>query len=87
MCEDYRAGLTVDYEHGEADRREGRRIECPMLFLYATEDDMERDLRRPPGRLAPWVSDSLEGRAIHSGHHQAEEAPGELTAALREFLG
>jgi haloacetate dehalogenase len=87
MCEDYRAGLTVDYEHGEADRREGRRIECPTLFLYATEDDMEEIYGDPLAVWRPWVSNSLEGRPIHSGHHQAEEAPEELTAALRAFLG
>jgi haloacetate dehalogenase len=33
ICEDYRVAATVDFAHDEADRREGRRIECPMLAL------------------------------------------------------
>ena len=87
MCEDYRAGLTVDREDSEADRQQGRRVECPMLFCYATRDDMERIYGDPVAVWRPWVSGSLTGRPIDSGHHQAEEAPEELTAALLEFLG
>jgi haloacetate dehalogenase len=86
MCEDYRAGLTVDYEHAEADRREGRRIRCPTLLLYATRDDMEDIYGDPVVVWEPWVSNSLNGHPINSGHHQAEEAPEELTAALLDFL-
>lgn len=33
MVEDYRAGLSVDREHDDADRAAGRRITCPLLFL------------------------------------------------------
>jgi haloacetate dehalogenase len=41
MLEDYRAGLGIDREHGEADRRSGRRIACPVLVLWALKDDLE----------------------------------------------
>jgi haloacetate dehalogenase len=87
MCEDYRAGLTVDREHSEADRERGRLVECPMLFLHSTRDDMERIYGDPVAVWRPWVRASLAGRPIVSGHHQAEEAPEELAAALLEFLG
>ena len=86
MCEDYRAGLTVDREHSEADREQGRRVERSTLFLYSTRDDMERIYGDPVAVWRPWVSGSLTGRAIESGHHQAEEAPEELAAALLDFL-
>jgi haloacetate dehalogenase len=41
MMEDYRAGLGVDRAHDEEDRRAGRRLGCPMLFLWARRDDLE----------------------------------------------
>jgi hypothetical protein len=33
------------------------------------------------------VAGELRSRLIHSGHHQAEQAPDELALALLEFLG
>lgn len=35
ICEEYRAGATVDRAHDEADREAGRRIECPVLVLWS----------------------------------------------------
>jgi hypothetical protein len=32
------------------------------------------------------VAGELQSRPIHSGHHQAEEAPEELASALLDFL-
>jgi haloacetate dehalogenase len=85
MCEDYRAGLTIDRAHEEADRAAGRRIACPMLLLVATEDDI--DIHGDPEAIwRPWVAGELSSRPIHSGHHQAEEAPDEVAAALATFL-
>lgn len=85
MCEDYRAGLGIDREHEEADRAAGRRVACPMLFLQADGDDI--DLHGDPVEIwRPWVSGPLSGAVIGSGHHQAEEAPDEVAAALLEFL-
>jgi haloacetate dehalogenase len=85
MCEDYRAGLRIDRAHEEADRAAGRRVACPMLLLAATDDDI--DVHGDPGEIwRPWVAGELHSGAIHSGHHQAEQAPEELTQALIDFL-
>jgi haloacetate dehalogenase len=85
MCEDYRAGLTVDREHEEADRAAGRRVECPTLLLTATEDDI--DIHGDPEAIwRPWVAGDMRRLPIHSGHHQAEQAPDEVVAALLGFL-
>jgi haloacetate dehalogenase len=85
MCEDYRAGLRVDRAHEEADRAAGRQVQCPMLLLAAAEDDI--DIHGDPVEIwRPWVAGSVDGRAIPSGHHQAEEAPEEVAAALLAFL-
>jgi haloacetate dehalogenase len=85
MMEDYRAGLGIDREHDEADRAAGRRIECPVLVLWATEDDME-DLYGDPLEVWSAWADDLRGAPIESGHHIAEEAPEALAAELLTFL-
>jgi haloacetate dehalogenase len=85
MLEDYRAGLGVDRDHEDADRRAGRTVQCPTLFLWSTRDDME-DLYGDP--LAIWRSwaENPRGVPIESGHHMAEENPAAVVAALRDFL-
>jgi haloacetate dehalogenase len=86
MCEDYRAGLDTDRGHEEADRSADRKIQCPMLLLVSVDDDL--DVHGDPEAIwRPWTAAGLQSRPIHSGHHQAEEAPDELAAALRDFLG
>ncbi len=85
MCEDYRAGLRIDREHEEADRAAGRRVACPMLFLQAAHDDI--DIHGDPVAIwRRWVSGPLTAAVIDSGHHQAEEAPAEVAAAILDFL-
>jgi haloacetate dehalogenase len=85
MCEDYRAGLGLDRSHDEADRRAGRRIACPLLVAWATEDDMEDLYGDPLAIWERWAAD-LRGARIPSGHHMAEEAPEALAAELLAFL-
>ena len=85
MCEDYRAGLAIDFEHDRQDREAGRRLACPTLFLWSTRDDMEELYGDPLEVWRAWADD-LRGEPIDSGHHIAEEAPGELAAALKRFL-
>jgi haloacetate dehalogenase len=86
MMEDYRAGLGIDRQHDEADRAAGRRISCPLLFLWASRDDLE-DLYGDP--LAIWRdwADDVRGQPVDCGHHIAEEAPAELAALLTAFFG
>jgi haloacetate dehalogenase len=85
MIEDYRAGLGVDREHEEADRRAGHTVRCPTLFLWSTRDDMEDLYGDPLAVWQPWAPD-LRGEPIESGHHLAEENPDALTDALHRFL-
>jgi len=83
MCEDYRAGVTFDYNLDEADRGK-RRIECPVLALWAGRGELGRWY----DALAiwrDWASD-VTGRALDSGHHLALEAPDETYRALYEFF-
>jgi len=86
MIEDYRAGLTVDRAADDFDHGRGKKIECPVLVGWSTDDDME-DLYGDV--VAVWRSwaDDVRGVAIESGHHMAEEAPDELADALLCFFG
>jgi len=85
MMEDYRAGLGLDRRHDDEDRRGGRRVACPTLVLWATDDDLG-DLYDVLAVWRPWAPD-LRGHPFPSGHHMAEEAPDALAADLLEFLG
>jgi haloacetate dehalogenase len=85
MLEDYRAGLSIDRAHDDADRAAGRRLTCPTLVLWSTRDDLE-DLYGDP--IAVWKgwADDVRGHPIESGHHMAEDAPNELADALLRFF-
>ena len=77
MCEDYRAGATIDLEHDRHDL--DRRIESPLLALWGEQNVVwERfDVLEVWRQSATDVS----GRALPCGHYLAEEQP-ELTARL-----
>jgi haloacetate dehalogenase len=85
MCEDYRAGLAVDQFHEAADRSAGRQVACPMLLLQSAHDDL--DVHGDPVAIwRPWVAGPVNAAIIDSGHHQAEQAPEAVAAALADFL-
>lgn len=83
MCEDYRAGATIDYELDEADRRR-KKIGCPVLALWG----MKNFLPEWYDVLAVWRdwADDVDGRGIDCGHYLPEEAPDETYEALQQFL-
>jgi haloacetate dehalogenase len=85
MLEDYRAGLTIDRRHEEADREAGVKLTCPTLVLWSTGDNLE-DLHGDP--LAIWTNwtHQVTGHSIDSGHHMAEDNPIALADALATFL-
>ncbi|MFI2486045.1 alpha/beta fold hydrolase [Promicromonospora kroppenstedtii] len=81
MLEDYRAGLTVDRMHEEADRAAGRRVTAPLRVLWSLRDDLEELYGDPLAIWRAWADD-LDGYGIDSGHHVAEENPEALVHAL-----
>jgi haloacetate dehalogenase len=71
MLEDYRAGLTVDRAHDDADRAADRRLTSPTLVTRSTRDDMEQLYGNPLDVWRHWATD-VRGQPIASGHHVAE---------------
>ncbi|WP_199433639.1 alpha/beta fold hydrolase [Qaidamihabitans albus] len=83
MCQDYRAGATVDRADDEADR--GRRwIRCPVLVLWGRRGPLGRvrDVVEVWRRWAP----SAVGHSLDCGHYLAEEDPDGTSRELRRFL-
>ncbi|GAA4897029.1 haloacetate dehalogenase [Stackebrandtia albiflava] len=86
MLEDYRAGLTVDQSHEEADRHAGARLRLPVLVMWSRWDDLEELYGDPVEVWRTWADD-VRGGGLECGHHMAEEAPTALSEALVAFFG
>ncbi len=82
MCEDYRAGWTIDRELDEADKGV-KRIAAPTLCLWG-----ERGLVAKSQPLETWSAwcDEVSGHAVKGGHFMPEEASGEVASALLRFM-
>ena len=81
--EDYRAAATRDFEDDERDLK--RKLACPMLAIWGEFGKMHSlfDV------LGTWSekAERVEGHPLPCGHFIPEEAPDELLADLRPFLG
>jgi haloacetate dehalogenase len=82
MCEDYRAGGSIDFEHDAADL--GTKIECPLLVLWGERGSVARRY----DALAVWGEKAalVSGKQMPGGHSFQESHPAETTAELRRFL-
>ena len=85
MCEDYRAGATVDVEYDQADRAAGRQIACPVLVLWAAGGGLPRFYGDPLDVWRPWAGD-LRGTPVDASHFMAEDQPDVVAAGLLDFL-
>ena len=86
MCEDYRAGASIDVEHDEADRAAGRQLACPLLVLWAASGGLPRFYGDPLEVWRPWAPD-VRGAAVDASHFMAEDRPDEVAGALLDFVG
>jgi haloacetate dehalogenase len=82
ICAEYRASFHIDRRMDAEDREAGRRIACPVLAHWGSEEGQMADSLEVWGRWA----DRVAGSALPSGHFIPEEAPTELIASLRRFL-
>lgn len=84
VCEDYRAGATVDVDDDREDREHGRRLACPTLLLWGRHYLRPRDVS-PLDIWRAWADD-VRGEALDCGHFLAEERPQACAKALDAFF-
>jgi haloacetate dehalogenase len=85
ICEDYRAGASIDLQHDEADFKAGHKIACPVLLLWGATGGVGRNHKSM--EIWPrYASDIRAGKAMPSGHYVQDEAPDETYAELRAFF-
>lgn len=84
ICEEYRAGETVDLVLDRQDLEAGRQIQAPTLVLWGQDGLVERFF----DPLECWAKfgDRFDGHALPCGHFVPEEAPIALLEALEGFL-
>lgn len=85
MCEDYRAGAGADVEDDQADRAAGRKIDCPLLVLWAGRGALPHLYPSVIGAWSGWADD-LAGAAVEARHFMAEESPRETADQLLGFF-
>jgi haloacetate dehalogenase len=84
MCEDYRAGASIDRWLDLSDKARGMQIPAPLLFVWsnlgfpaATGD--------PLSLWKAWTQ-NLSGAEVDCGHFMPEENPEALLCAAVPFL-
>lgn len=82
MCEDYRAGASIDLKHDEADL--DRKIACPLLVLWGEKGPMGRiyDV------MKIWRERGVNvtGKGLAAGHNLQEDAPEAVIQEVRGML-
>lgn len=89
MCEDYRAGATIDLEEQRRDRNEGRRIVCEVFVVWGSLGACETEFGSVVERWKEVCGEGVivQGRSVKGGHYVSEECGGELIGMVREFWG
>lgn len=88
VCEEYRAAATIDVEHDRADKEASRRIECPMLHLWAEGGPLDTFYAKNGGSLGIWRqwAPHVQGQSMKGGHFFPEDNPDDTLVAVRRFL-
>jgi haloacetate dehalogenase len=84
MCEDYRAGATLDRAADDADLTAGRTISAPVLAVWGDKGLPAAS----PDPLALWrpYAPRVTGQAISGGHFLPEESPQATLEALTAYF-
>jgi len=84
MCEDYRASASIDLAIDAGDIKAGKKIQCPLLTLWAANGAMGKlyDV------LGIWKDEgvNVSGKGLPGNHSLQESAPKETLAEIQKFL-
>jgi len=88
ICEEYRAAATADIEHDRGDKETSKRIECPMLHLWAEGGPLDTFYEKDGGPLGIWRqwAPRVQGQAMKGGHFFPEENPDGTAVLVKQFL-
>ncbi|KIW08548.1 hypothetical protein, variant [Verruconis gallopava] len=81
MCEDYRAGASIDCQEQRENLAKGKKIKCPLMVIWGNKGLVEKKF----DALGEWrkVSESeVVGEAFDCGHYIPEEKPDELLVRM-----
>jgi haloacetate dehalogenase len=86
ICEEYRAAATIDYQHDLEDRKQDKRIICPVLALWSKY--LDTTYGGESGLFSIWRkwADQVTGHCVSAGHFFPEEKPEETAQALLDFF-
>jgi haloacetate dehalogenase len=84
ICEDYRAGASLDRDHDDADLGR-RRIECPLLALWSARGALPRLYGEVLEVWRPWAR-AVTGRELAASHFLVEDRPQEVVDELSNFF-
>ncbi|QIS13794.1 alpha/beta fold hydrolase [Nocardia arthritidis] len=79
---DFRASAGIDIDHDRADREAGRTLPMPVTVL---QQDWGQALGFDAESIWRTWSPEVDHHIVGCGHFMAEEAPAEVTAALRHL--
>jgi haloacetate dehalogenase len=89
MIQDYKAAYESDTENDAADRAAGRKLECPVLVLWANErlvaEGVEIGQASAVEIWRRWTN-APSGFDVPGGHLIPEDAPGEVVRLVLPFL-
>jgi haloacetate dehalogenase len=85
MCEDYRASAGIDMEFDEADLKAGRKVDCPLHVLWASDGAMGR-MYDVLGIWKDSYGTKVTGAALTGGHNLQEANPAGVLGQLLPFL-
>ncbi len=85
VCEDYRAGATIDFEMDKADFEAGRRIGCPTLVIWGEQSHTEK-MFDPREAWPTYAANIVRFCPLRCGHYPAEQVPDELSTELLTFF-
>ena len=86
VCEDYRAGATIDFEMDKKDLDAGNRSPVRVLVIVGGQSHTAKFYGYERGLVA-YVTNLVGCIALPCGHYPAEQAPDETYRELRAFFG
>ena len=86
VCEDYRAGITVDFEMDRADFDAKRKVECPAAIYWGELSHTEKFFD-PRAAWPQYCANIVRLKPLPCGHYPAEQVPDQVTTELEEFFG